>query len=301
MKKKIIIDCDPGIDDALAIFLALAASDVIDVVGITCVAGNVALEKTYANAQRILAAAERRDIPVHRGIGRPIMGSVGLAASVHGTDGLGDIGLAMPKSPEGSSPTAVDFIIKAINAAPGEIVLCPIGPMTNIAVAMLLDPSIAQKVQSIVFMGGAAFCPGNMNDYAEFNFLIDPHAAGIVLTSAAPLVMLGLDVTLQARITPDHIDRLRRLNTRCGDVSAQLLSAYTVGDLCLHDPCVIAWLIEPTMFGGVLGRVHVNTNSGPEYGRSVATLAETGNCFIITDVNAPALFDLLTSKLRHLV
>jgi purine nucleosidase len=164
VKRKIIIDCDPGVDDALAIFLALAASDEIEVLGLTCVKGNVALDKTYANAQRILAAAGRLDIPVHRGIARPMMANVGLATHVHGEDGLGDIGLPQPTGPQSTTATAVDFILDQIRAAPGEVALVPIGPMTNIAVALLLDPQMARPVHSIVFMGGAAFCPGNMND-----------------------------------------------------------------------------------------------------------------------------------------
>lgn len=298
--KKIIIDCDPGVDDALAIFLALAASDEIEVVGITCVKGNVALDKTYVNAQRILAAAGRLDIPVHRGIARPIMTAEGIDTHVHGQDGLGDIGLPAPVGLQSTTVTAVDFIIAEINKAPGEITLCPIGPMTNVAVALLLDPSIAQKVQSIVFMGGAAFCPGNMNDYAEFNFIVDPHAAEIVMKSGAPLVMFGLDVTHQAKIQPEHIQVMRDMGTNCGTVSAQLLSAYAVGDLNLHDPCVIAWLIEPALFIGSQAQVHVVTNNGPEFGRSVAARDVMGNCLIVEKLDAPKLFDLLLTHLSRL-
>jgi purine nucleosidase len=300
MKKKIIIDCDPGVDDALAIFLALASSDEIEVIGLTCVKGNVALDLTYANAQRILAAAGRLDIPVHRGIARPIMSPVGISTDVHGKDGLGDIGLPAPSGPQSTTATAVDFMIDHINAAPGEITLCPIGPMTNIAVALLLDPSIAQKLHSIVFMGGAAFCPGNMNAHAEFNFIVDPHAAQIVLQCGAPLVMFGLDVTHQARISPDHIAQMRAMGKTCGTVSAQLLSAYAVGDLHLHDPCVIAYLIASELFEGVSAQVHVVTDAGPEFGRSVAVRADAGNCLVMTKLLKKPLFDLLQSRLRRL-
>lgn len=298
--KKIIIDCDPGVDDALAIFLALAATDTVQVVGLTCVKGNVSLEKTYANAQRILAAAERLDIPVHRGIARPIMTAVGIDTHVHGQDGLGDIGLPSPTSPQSHDARAVAFIIDQINQAPGEITLCPIGPMTNIAVAMLLDPTIAQKVHSIVFMGGTAFCAGNMNAHAEFNFLVDPHAAEIVMQCGAPLVMFGLDVTHQAKIEPTHVAAMQTMGTTCGTVSAQLLSAYAVGDLNLHDPCVIAWLIDPTIFKGAQAQVHVVTDNGPEFGRSVAVRNPSGNCLVIEALDTPKLFDLLINHLLRL-
>lgn len=295
--KKIIIDCDPGVDDALAIFLALAAAEDIQVVGITCVKGNVALDKTYANAQRILAAAQRLDIPVHRGIARPILAPADLATHVHGMDGLGDIGLPDPIGPQSTTVTAVDFIIEQVNKAPGEIVLCPIGPMTNIAIALLLDPSIAQKLHSIVFMGGAAFCAGNMNAHAEFNFLIDPHAAEIVMRCGAPLVMFGLDVTHQAKIEPKHIAAMRAMGTTCGGVSAQLLDAYAVGDLNLHDPCVIAWIIAPILFKGVQAQVNIVTDKGPEFGRSVVTKDPAGTCLVITEVDAAKLFELLLTRL----
>lgn len=299
-KKKIIIDCDPGVDDALAIFLALASSDEIEVVGLTCVKGNVALDKTYVNAQRILAAAGRLDIPVHRGIARPIMAAVGIDTDVHGQDGLGDVGLPAPTGPQSDRATAVDFIIDQVSKAPGEIILCPIGPMTNIAVALLLDPSIAQKVQSIVFMGGAAFCPGNMNDHAEFNVLVDPHAAEIVMQCGAPLVMFGLDVTNQAQISPEHIAEMRDMGTTCGILSAQLLTAYAVGDINLHDPCVIAYLIDPSLFDGLQAQVKVVTDRGAEFGRTVAVPSETGNCWVATNLKAAPLFDLLQSRFRRL-
>lgn len=158
MKRKIIIDCDPGVDDALAIFLALSASDQIELPGLTCVKGNVALYKTDANAQRILAAAGRMDVPVHRGIARPMMTAKGIETHVHGQDGLGDLGLPPPGGTQSEQATTVGFIIEQINKAPGEVVLCPIGPMTKIAVALLPDPSIAQELHSIVFMGGC-LCP----------------------------------------------------------------------------------------------------------------------------------------------
>lgn len=297
--RKIIIDCDPGVDDALAIFLALASSDEVEVLGITCVRGNVGLDKTYANARRICAAAKRLGIPVLKGASRPLFDLTPVSASVHGTDGLGDIGMPPPPPPN-SSQHAVSFILEQANRYPGEVTLCPIGPMTNIALALMLDEDLASKLHSIVFMGGAAYVPGNMNDYAEFNFMADPHAADIMLRAKAPIVMFGLDVTHKATILPAHLARLRANGNACSLVAERLLSAYAVGDLHLHDPCVIAWLIDPTLFSGVQSQVSVIAQSGPEFGRSVATPSETGNCLVMTEVDHSRLFDLLLSRMELL-
>ena len=297
--RKIIIDCDPGVDDALAIFLALASSDEIEVLGLTCVRGNVALDKTYANARRICAEAKRLDIPVLKGASRPLFDTTPVSASVHGADGLGDIGLP-PPPPQNSSQHAVSFILEQVNRYPGEVTLCPLGPRTSVALALMLDEDLASKLHSIVFMGGAAYVPGNMNDYAEFNFMADPHAAEIMMRAKAPIVMFGLDVTHKATIRPEHLERLRANGTACSLVSDRLLSAYAVGDLHLHDPCVIAWLIEPTLFSGVHSQVNVVTQPGPEYGRSVATPSDTGNCLVMTDVDHGRLFDLLLSRMKVL-
>ena len=298
--RKLIIDCDPGVDDALAIFLALASEQEIDILGLTCVKGNVALDRTFMNAMRICAAAGRSNVPVHRGIARPLLDPVGIATHVHGVDGLGDIELPMPDGTPDTKVTAIEFIVEQVNKYPGEVVLCAIGPMTNIAVVLLLDPSLAHKLHSIVFMGGAAFCPGNMNEFAEFNFLVDPHAARIVMQCGAPLVMFGLDVTHKARIDDAFLNGLKSIGNACSDISCRLLSAYAVGDLHLHDPCAIAWLIDPQLFSGVQCEVDIVTDSGPEFGRSVSSERENGNCFVVLDVDRQRLFALMLSRLALL-
>ena len=298
--QKIIIDCDPGIDDALAIFLALAARDDIEVLGITCVKGNVALDKTYRNAQRICAAAGRLDIPVLRGIARPILAPADLAASVHGADGLGDIDLPLPVDFPENPIHAVDFIRQQADKYPAEVVLCAIGPLTNVAVALLFDPQLARKLHSVVFMGGAAYCPGNMNDFAEFNFMVDPHAAEIVLQSGAQLVMFGLDVTQQTRIEDRHLACLSQQQNPCSQIAARLLRTYRQGDQHLHDPCVIAWLIAPSLFSGLQSRVSVVTETGPQFGRSIAQPDPDGNCLVMTKVDQDRLFDTLLARLAQL-
>lgn len=298
--QKIIIDCDPGIDDALAIFLALASCEDIEVLGLTCVKGNVPVEKTYLNAQRICAAAGRLDIPVLRGIPRPILAQADLMATVHGKDGLGDIGLSVPGHFPETGTTAVDFILEQVEKHPGDVVLCAIGPMTNVAVALLFDPLLGQKLHSVAFMGGAAYCAGNMNDHAEFNFMVDPHAAEIVLQSGARLVMFGLDVTHQTRIEDSLLSGLRQNGNACSDLAARMLSAYALGDRHLHDPCVIAWLIDPTLFSGVQSEVRVVTEAGPDFGRSLARPDPQGNCRVITGVDQDRLVSLLLSRLAEL-
>lgn len=297
--RKIIIDCDPGIDDALAIFLALASTAEIEVLGITCVKGNVALDKTYANARRICAEAKQLNIPVLRGVSRPVIEVPLVEGSVHGIDGLGDIGLP-DAPPRNSEQHAVSFIIEQVNRFSGEVTLCPIGPMTNVAVALLLDEGLAAKLHSIVFMGGAAYVPGNMNAHAEFNFMADPHAAEVMMRAKTPMVMFGLDVTSKANILPQHIKHLRANGNNCSRVSADLLAAYAVGDKHLHDPCVIAWLIDPTLFSGMQSEVDVVIEAGPELGRSRAKPSDSGNCLVMTDVDCDRLFDLLLKRIKTL-
>lgn len=268
--------------------------------GLTCVKGNGSVDKTYLNAQRICAAAGRLDIPVLRGMSRPILAPAGLAASVHGEDGLGDIGLPLPDHAQETGPNAVDFILQQTEKYPGEVVLRAIGPMTNVAVALLFDPLLGQKLKSVAFMGGAAYCGGNMNEFAEFNFMLDPHAAEIVLQSDARLVMFGLDVTLKARIEDSHLEGLRQNRNDCSDIAADLLDVYAAGDRHLHDPCVIAWLIDPTLFSGVQSQVRVLTEAGPEFGRSLAAREQQGSCLDITEVDHDRQVSLLQSRLAKL-
>ncbi len=301
-RHRIILDCDPGVDDAVAMLLALASPDEIEVVGITTVAGNVSLAHTTRNALRLCALATRPDIPVYAGCERPILPSGRNPGGVHGTDGLGDIGLP-DASVAPQARHAVDFIIETVLSAPGAITLCPIGPMTNVALALLKAPAIAPQIKQIVFMGGAAFCPGNSTPEAEFNVWFDPHAAEVVLSAGVPLVMFGLDVTRHARI---DAERLQRLGSRPGPVAQAavgMMQAYGRGDPCLHDACVTAHLIDPTLFEGVEADVSVDLVSPLSLGRTVAAVSDrhrrgrATNCRVITSVDDTRLFDLLDGRL----
>lgn len=303
-KHRIIIDCDPGVDDAVALLLAFASPREIDLIGITTIAGNVPLASTTRNALRICQLAQRFDVPVYRGCARAILPTPSRPASVHGTDGLGDIGLA-DSSATPAGQHAVDFIIETVLAAPGEIVLCPIGPMTNIALALLKEPGIAAKIKEIIFMGGAAFCAGNMTPQAEFNIWFDPHAAQIMLTSGVKLTMFGLDVTEKIVITQERLASLRAHPSAVAIKAADMLYHYGRGDSALHDVCVIAHLIDDTLFSGVNAKVEVDYISPVSRGKTIAAVSaehlcgETTTCKIITNADDIRLFALLEERLGH--
>jgi purine nucleosidase len=304
--KRIILDCDPGIDDAIALFLALSAADVIELHSVTTVFGNRPLACTTRNALRLLAVAGRADIPVFPGCARPILAGSTSDQNVHGTDGLGDIGLA----DTGTAPAerhAVQHLIQTVLAHPGDITICAIGPMTNIALAMVAEAGLASKIREIVFMGGAAFGPGNTTALAEFNIWSDPHAAEIVMSSGVRLTMFGLDVTREARFDPEWISSLEQGPATPMTVAAvAMLRQYLAGDPCLHDPCVIAYLIDPALFDGVDARVTVDCSLGPGYGRTIAEVTTLqraplarGNCMIMTKVDNRRLLALLAKYISR--
>ncbi|MDI7861805.1 nucleoside hydrolase [Rhizobiaceae bacterium n13] len=301
---RIILDCDPGVDDALALMLALAAPDAIELVGVTTVAGNVALEDTTRNAQGLLALASRPDIELRAGCARPLMRPVGYRSKVHGPEGLG--GIRLEHSATLSDQHAVDFIIDTVLANPGQITLCPIGPMTNIALAMVREPRIIDAVREIVFMGGSAFGPGNSTPAAEFNVYVDPHAAHIVVSSGAKLTMFGLDVTRKLVATPERLARLAQAPGHAARTVVEMLVAYAQGDPCLHDPSVVAWLIDPSLFTGVDALVEIDCNTGPNLGRTLASVStrhlgdRKPNCHVVTDGDVERIFELVEARLRSL-
>src|SRR5690606_13582303 len=214
MREKIIIDTDPGQDDAIAILLALAAEDRLETLGVCSVAGNVPVAQTTANVLRIMDAATRR-APVYKGAEGPLIVDLATAEFVCGPDGMDGSGLpdAASKAEEGH---AVDFIIRTLRAAEdASITLCPLGPLTNIALALRLAPDIKPKIRRIVLMGGAMNL-GNITPAAEFNFYVDPQAAGVVFSSGVPLVMIGLNVTLKAICTHEQIARFKTFDTAVG-------------------------------------------------------------------------------------
>lgn len=312
MPRKIIIDTDPGIDDAVAILLALAAPEKLEVGGIVAVAGNLPLALTERNARRVCELAERPDIPVYAGCTRPLLRPLATAAGIHG-DSLGEkLGLPEPAMPL-RAQHGVDFIIETLRAAePGSITVAALGPLTDIAMALVKAPDIAAGIGELVVMGGAGFEIGNITPAAEFNIHVDPHAAEIVLESGVPITMIPLDVTHQVLSTPPRIEALNALGNRCGSAVASLLTGFEEArtskfgerGMALHDPCVIAYLLRPELFTGREVNVAVETASPLTTGMTVVdwwgVTGRKANARFLTTVDAGGLYDLLTDRLPGL-
>lgn len=311
MKRKIIIDTDPGQDDALAILLALASPE-LDVLGITAVAGNVPLDLTKTNARKICELAGRPDVKVFAGADRPLMRALVTAENVHGKTGLDGPDLPEPAMPL-QEQHAVDFIIETLlTQESGTVTLCPLGPLTNIAQALIRAPQIATRIREIVLMGGGFFEGGNITPTAEFNIYVDPQAAHIVLTSGVPIVMLPLDVTHKALTSARRIERFRAMGTRSGAASAELLEFFERFDEekygsdggPLHDPNVIAYLLKPDLYKGRHCNVVVETASDLTLGMTVVdwwgVTDRPKNAFYIRDVNDEGFFDLLIERIARL-
>jgi purine nucleosidase len=312
MPRKIIIDTDPGQDDAVAILLALASPQELDVLGIVTVAGNVNLAKTTKNACKIVELAGRPDVPIYAGCDRPIRGALVTAEHVHGPSGLD--GPDLPEPAVGPQPLrGVDFLIDTLRAAEaGAITLCTLGPLTNVATALTRAPDLAERVGEIVMMGGAYFEVGNITPTAEFNIFVDPEAADIVLRSGIAITMHPLDVTHGALTTRDRIERIGRLGNACGKAVAAMLSFSERFDMekygsaggPLHDPCVIAYLLRPELFGGRKINVSIETAGKLTKGMTVADYwritDRPHNVHFIRSVDDRGFFDLLTERLGRL-
>jgi purine nucleosidase len=309
--RHIIIDTDPGQDDAFAILLALASPDEVQVLGITAVAGNVPLPLTQRNARIVCELAGRRDIAVYAGCDAPLQRKLVTAEHVHGQTGLDGPPMVDPSMPL-QAQHGVDFIIDTLRAAPAKtITLCPLGPLTNIASAFLRAPDIIPRVQEIVLMGGAYFEVGNITPAAEFNIYVDPEAAAIVLKSGVPVVMMPLDVTHKVIATRARVEAIRALGTEVGRVGAAWADFFERFDVAkygsdggpLHDPTVIAYLIAPHLFTGRFINVEVETQSDLTLGMTVAdwwgVSSRAPNATFIGDVDAQGFFDLLTQRLAR--
>lgn len=307
---KIIIDTDPGQDDAVAILLALGSPE-LELLGVTCVAGNVPLELTVLNARKVCELAGRPDIRVFAGADRPLARDL-VTAEVHGKTGLDGAVLPDPKMPV-QPEHAVDFIIETIRSeAEGTVTLCPLGPLTNIALALQKAPDIAGRLAGIVLMGGGYFEQGNVTPSAEFNIYVDPEAADIVLKCGAPITMMPLDVTHKALTTRARVDAIRALGEPVGETVANITSFFERYDkekygsegAPLHDPCVIAWLLRPELFSGRLVNVEVELASPLTRGATVAdwwrVTDRKPNATFIRDIDADGFYDLIIERLARL-
>ena len=310
MARKIIIDTDPGQDDAVAILLALASPE-IEVLGITTVAGNVPLPLTTRNA-RLIVGLCGREVPIHAGCDAPLQRKLVTAEYVHGKTGLDGIDLGEPTVPL-SGEDGVGFIIDTLRReAPGTVTLVPIGPLTNIATAFARAPDIIPRVQQIVLMGGAYFEVGNVTPAAEFNIYVDPEAAAAVFASGVDLVVMPLDVTHKALTSADWVAGMRALGNRAGQAVAGWTDfferydreKYGAHGAPLHDPCTIAFLIRPDLFSGRRINVEIETTGRFTTGMTVAdwwgVSGRTANALFIRDIDRDGFFALLTERIAAL-
>ncbi len=312
MARKIIIDTDPGQDDAVAILLALASPDELDILGITAVAGNVPLALTQKNARIVCELAGRADMQVFAGCDRPLRRDLVTAEHVHGQTGLNGPALPDPVMTL-QDDHAVDFLIKTLRREPsGSVTLCPLGPLTNIATAFETAPDIIPRVGEIVLMGGAYFEVGNITPTAEFNIYVDPHAAEIVFNSGVPLTIMPLDVTHKALVTKPRNDAFRAIGNRVGAAVADMTDFFERFDkekygsegAPLHDPCVTAYLLRPDLFTGRHINVAIETASELTLGMTVAdwwrVTGRAPNAQFMGDLDSDGYFALLTERLARL-
>ncbi|MDM9626138.1 nucleoside hydrolase [Rhizobium sp. S152] len=310
--RKIIIDTDPGQDDAAAIMLAFGSPEEISVLGITTVAGNVPLSYTSRNARIICELCGRTDIKVFAGAEKPMVRKLVTAEHVHGKTGL--------DGPELDEPTmalapghAVDFIIETLRGEPeGTVTLCTLGPLTNIGMAFQKAPDIIPRVRELVMMGGGFFEGGNITPAAEFNIYVDPEAADIVFRSGVPIVMMPLDVTHKLLTRKDRVKRMAEIGTRPAIAMVEMLEFFERFDIekygsdggPLHDPTVVAYLLKPELFKGRDCNVEIEVKSELTVGMTVVDWWQVTdrkhNAKVMRDVDADGFFDLLIERFARI-
>ncbi|KJF66694.1 nucleoside hydrolase [Rhizobium nepotum] len=311
-RRKIIIDTDPGQDDAAAIMLAFASPEEIDILGLCAVAGNVPLKLTSRNIRIICELCGRTDIPVYEGAERPLVRAPITAEHVHGSTGLDGPVLDEPTM-AAQKQHAVDFIIETLLREPaGTVTLCTLGALTNVALALQKAPEIAGRVKEIVMMGGGFFEGGNITPAAEFNIYVDPQAADIVFRSGIPIVMMPLDVTHKLLTTKARVSRIREIGTRPAIAMAEMLEFFERFDIekygsdggPLHDPSVIAYLVKPELFQGRDCNVEIEVSSELTMGMTVVdwwrVTERPTNARVMRAVDADGFFELLTERFARL-
>lgn len=309
MTRKIIIDCDPGQDDAVALFLAMSSPEALEILGITTVAGNVPLALTQRNARMMCDIAGRRDTAVFAGCEKPMVRDAITAENIHGKTGIDGVDVFEPETPLREQP-AVDFIIDTLLAADdASVTLVPTGPLSNIGTAIDKEPAVLDGIREIVIMGGAMREGGNRSPSAEFNMLVDPHAAKIVFDCGRPIVVMGLDVTHQVLSTRPRVDRIRELDNPVAEATAGMLSFFHRYDTKkygsegapLHDPCTVAWLLEPGLFETRKCNLSVETQSELTMGHTAVDFWHVTdrphNVHWTHAVDADGFYALLTNRL----
>ncbi|AUZ75828.1 MULTISPECIES: pyrimidine-specific ribonucleoside hydrolase RihA [Aeromonas] len=308
MALPVILDCDPGHDDAIALILALASPE-LKVLAVTTSAGNQTPDKTLNNALRILTLLGRDDIPVAAGAPKPLARELIIADNVHGESGLDG-----PKLPDPAfapvAMTALELMAKCLRESPEPVTLVPTGPLTNIALLLAAHPELKAKIARIVLMGGAAGA-GNWTPAAEFNIYVDPEAADMVFKSGLPITMCGLDVTHEAQVMDEDIARVRAITNPVAQCVAGLLDFFMIyhrdpkwgfAGAPLHDPCTIAWLLAPALFHGVECRVDIETGGTHTSGMTVVDryglTGKAANALVLLGLDRAGFIDLLVTRLR---
>jgi pyrimidine-specific ribonucleoside hydrolase len=306
---KILIDCDPGHDDMMAILLACASPE-LELLGVSTVAGNQTGEKTHRNALRTLTLIGRTDIPVARGADKPLLRALTVAPEIHGVSGLDGADLPEPRF-QGLPEHAADFLIRTVMGSREPVTLVPTGPLTNVALALLKQPELARRLQRIVLMGGAVY-DSNITPAAEFNIYVDPEAAKIVFGCGAPIVMVGLDVTNKARLSFEDISEIASWNGKVSRVVAPLLRFFAQANkhifgfdgAPLHDALAVAHLVRPEVIKTRKMNVEIETSGELSRGRTVADVygisRRTANAEVALEVDLPLFKELLFQAIRRL-
>lgn len=308
MALPVILDCDPGHDDAISLILALASPE-LKVLAVTTSAGNQTPDKTLNNALRILTLLGRDDIPVAAGAPKPLARELIIADNVHGESGLDG-----PKLPDPAfapqAMTGIELMARCLRESPEPVTLVPTGPLTNIALLLAAHPELKPRIARIVLMGGAAGA-GNWTPAAEFNIYVDPEAADMVFKSGIPITMCGLDVTHEAQVMDEDIERVRAITNPVAQCVAGLLDFFMIyhrdpkwgfAGAPLHDPCTIAWLLAPELFHGVECRVDIETSGVHSVGMTVVDryglTGKPANALVLLGLDRPGFIDLLVTRLR---
>ena len=310
--RKIIIDTDPGQDDAFAILFALGSPAELDVVGVTAVGGNVPLGLTSRNALKVLELAGRADIPVYAGCPGPIVKKLLTAEKVHGPSGLDGADLPDPTAPL-QNEHAVNYLIRTILAAPeGELTVCTLGPMTNLAMAMVLEPRIIPRLREVVLMGGGFFQGGNATPAAEFNIFVDPHAAHVVFELGAPVTMCPIDCTYTAEMTVEWLDSLRATGKRAAIEAANMADFYRqygshkfpTTARPIHDACVTGYLLAPELYEQRQCNVTIDIVSPETIGMTIVdwwhVTGKRKNCTVLRRMNPGPFFALMLERIGRL-
>ncbi|MBL0532433.1 pyrimidine-specific ribonucleoside hydrolase RihA [Aeromonas dhakensis] len=308
MALPVILDCDPGHDDAIALILALASPE-LKVLAVTTSAGNQTPDKTLNNALRILTLLGRDDIPVAAGAPKPLARELIIADNVHGESGLDGPKLPAPAFAP-VAMTALELMASCLRESPEPVTLVPTGPLTNIALLLAAHPELKQKIARVVLMGGAAGA-GNWTPAAEFNIYVDPEAADMVFKSGLPITMCGLDVTHEAQVMDEDIERVRGITNPVAQCVAGLLDFFMIyhrdpkwgfAGAPLHDPCTIVWLLAPALFHGVECRVDIETGGTHTSGMTVVDryglTGKPANALVLLGLDRAGFIDLLVTRLR---